>query len=102
MQQYEFEGLLFSDPVALAEGIFQPQLRNKFKDIRAEFKTPEDINDSPQTAPSKRILQFYPPYQKPLHGVLAAKAMGLETIRRECPRFNAWVSTLEALADSGP
>ena len=97
IQQYEFEGLLFSSPVALAQGISQPQLVNKFEAVRAAFATPEEINDSPRTAPSKRILQFHPPYQKPLHGVLAVKAMGLATIRRECPRFNAWVSRLEAL-----
>jgi hypothetical protein len=101
IQQYEFEGLLFSSPVALAQGISRPQLAKQFRDIREEFNTPEDINDSPHTAPSKRILQIHPPYQKPLHGVLAAKAMGLATIRRECPRFNAWVSKLEALGTGG-
>lgn len=101
IQQYEFEGLLFSDPVALAQGISQPQLAKQFRDIREEFNTPEDINDSPHTAPSKRILQIHQPYQKLLHGVLAAKAMGLKTIRHECPRFNAWVSRLEALGTGG-
>ena len=101
IQQYEFEGLLFSSPVALAQGISQPQLAKQFRDIREEFNTPEDINDSPHTAPSKRILQIHRPYQKLLHGVLAAKAMGLATIRRECPRFNAWGSRLEALGTGG-
>lgn len=102
IQQYEFEGLPFSDPAALAKGISQRQLASRFQEVRAAFATPEDINNSPQTAPSKRILQIYSSYQKPLHGVLAAKAMGLDIIRRECPRFKAWVSKLEALAESAP
>ncbi|MGC8541049.1 MAG: DUF4276 family protein [Phycisphaerae bacterium] len=101
IQQYEFEGLLFSDPVALAQGISQPQLANKFQAVRVAFATPEEINDSPHTAPSKRILQIHPPYQKLLHGVLAAKKIGFGTMRRECPRFNAWISRLEALGTGG-
>ncbi len=96
IQKYEFEGLLFSDPEKLAHAISQPQLQSEFQSIRGKG-TPEDINDSPQTAPSKRILRIYPPYEKPFDGVLAAKAIGLAVIRRECPRFNAWIERLEAL-----
>ena len=97
IQKYEFEGLLFSDPEKLAHAISQPQLQNEFQSIRAKFNTPEEINDSPETAPSKRIPQIYPPYEKLFHGVLAAKAIGLAVIRRECPRFNAWITRLESL-----
>lgn len=96
-QKYEFEGLLFSDPEKLAHAISQPQLQSEFQSIRAKFKTPEEINDSPETAPSKRILRYCPSYQKPYDGVLAAKAIGLAIIRRECPRFNAWITRLESL-----
>lgn len=52
---YEFEGLLFSDPQRFASGIDQLQLATAFSAIRKEFDTPEEINDSPMTAPSKRI-----------------------------------------------
>ena len=97
IQQYEFEGLLFSNPVAFAEGISRPQLAQALQEIRGNFPTPEDINDSPQTAPSKRVLRIHPGYQKPLHGVLAAKAIGLDTIRAECPRFHAWLTQIETL-----
>lgn len=102
VQRYEFEGLLFSNPAALAAGMSRPHLSAAFQEIRAGFQTPEDINDSPQTAPSKRILRLHPPYQKPTHGVLAAKAIGLEIIRRECPRFAAWVKQLESLGRQDP
>jgi hypothetical protein len=100
IQQYEFEGLLFSDPTGLANGISQPVLKQGFQAIREKFRTPEDINDSEQTAPSKRIKAVMSSYQKPLHGLLAAKAIGLGKIRAECPRFNNWLTKLENLAEN--
>src|SRR5438876_1067328 len=51
---HEFEGLLFSDCDALARGVGKKDLSHAFQQIRDEFDTPEEINDSPQTAPSKR------------------------------------------------
>lgn len=37
-------------------------------------------------------------YDKVLHGSLIAKRIGLAAIRAKCPRFDAWVRRLEALA----
>ncbi|KPC50408.1 DUF4276 family protein [Amantichitinum ursilacus] len=99
LQMYEFEGLLFSDPVALAQGTGDTRLAAPFQRIRAQFSTPEWINDSPHTAPAKRIQALFPSYDKPLHGVLAAREAGLDRIRAECRRFDAWLSRIEALAD---
>lgn len=93
---HEFEGLLFSDCVAFAKGIERPTLQGDFQRIRDQFETPEDINDSPQAAPSKRILNLIPGYQKPHFGVLAILSIGLESIRRECPHFNQWIERLES------
>jgi hypothetical protein len=95
---HEFEALLFSDPDRFASGIERPDLAAKFVAIRQEFITPEDINDSVETAPSKRIVGLVPEYQKPLFGPLAAIAIGLSTIRKECPHFNRWLERLESLA----
>lgn len=94
---HEFEGLLFSAPENMARAIGRADLAHHFRGIRRQFDSPEQINDSPQTAPSKRILAAFPGYQKPLMGNLAALEIGLETMRIECPLFNAWVSRLEAL-----
>lgn len=93
---HEFEGLLFSDCAAFSQAIGRPGLEAAFAKIRAGFPTPEEINDSPVTAPSKRVLDLVPGYEKPLLGSLAAIEIGLETIRRECPHFNDWISRLEA------
>jgi hypothetical protein len=94
---HEFEALLFSDPDRFAQGIGRDDLANQLRAIRQDFETPEDINDSPETAPSKRIKNLYPGYEKPLSGVVAAMEIGLAVIRRECPHFNGWLNCLEAL-----
>lgn len=68
VQMYEFEGLLFSDPDRLAQGICQTKLAKDFHAIRKNFNSPEEINDSPIQAPSKRIAALFPEYDKPIHG----------------------------------
>lgn len=100
VQMYEYEGLLFSDPSAFARGISKPQFANRFQSIRDNFQTPEDINDSPDTAPSKRILQIIQDYQKPIQGALGALEVGLSTMRHECVLFDEWLKRLELLAAS--
>ena len=94
LQLHEYEGLLFSDPPAFASAIRQPQLAQPFQAIRDRFPTPEDINDDATTAPSKRVLQAYPAYSKVIDGTLAARAVGIETMRRECPHFREWLERL--------
>jgi hypothetical protein len=98
LQLHEYEGLLFSDPASLANGLRQPGLAAQFQSIRTQFPTPEDINDDPNTAPSKRILRLHPAYRKPIDGTLAALAVGISAMRRECPHFNEWVERLESLS----
>ena len=98
---HEFEALLFSDCQRFAEGIGgRPQLARDLQNIRDQFDTPEHINDSPFTAPSKRIRALMPGYQKPLDGTNAALHIGLDTIRGQCPHFADWLSRLEHLLES--
>lgn len=94
---YEFEGLLFSDPTLMAKGMGESDKADQFKKIRDNFETPEHINDSPQTAPSKRIVGLVPGYNKVLHGNVAALDVTLGRIRQECPIFCAWLEKLESL-----
>jgi Domain of unknown function (DUF4276) len=99
LQLHEYEGLLFSDPPTLASGIGQQHLAAHFQTIRSAFPTPEDIDDSPNTAPSKRITDAYAAYSKPIDGLRAAQAIGVDRIRLECPHFREWLEQLQALAD---
>jgi len=82
---HEFEGLLFSDCAAFSRGIGRPDLESDFRRIRNQFVSPEEINDSPITAPSKRVEALMPGYEKPLFGTLAVLEIGLPQIRSECP-----------------
>ncbi len=95
---HEFEGLLFSDCSSFSRGIFRPDLEASFREIRERFANPEEINDSPETAPSKRLKKLVPGYEKPLLGVLAVLEIGLLRIRAECPHFDGWLRQLESRA----
>lgn len=97
LQLHEYEGLLFSDPPAFAAGIRQRKLTAPLQAIRNAFNTPEDINATPNGAPSKRVLSTYPSYRKVLDGTLAAQSVGIERMRQECPHFRDWLERLEAL-----
>jgi hypothetical protein len=92
---HEFEGLLFSDPVALASVIGSSA--SALTTIRQQFPTPEEINDSTETSPSKRLRLLVPYYNKRLGGERAAPAIGLQAIRDECPHFNEWLTRLERI-----
>ena len=94
---HEYEGLLFSDCEAFGRGIGRTDLIDKLQAIRDQFTTPEEINDSPETAPSKRIEKLVIGYQKPLLGTLAALEIGLPKIRAACPSFSSWLDQLETL-----
>lgn len=98
VQQYEFEGLLFSDVSAFAASTrASAGSLQALQMVRTRFPTPEDINDRSETAPSKRIAGAMPGYRKVVDGALIATETGLQAIRRECPRFSGWVERLTAL-----
>jgi len=97
IQMHEFEALLFSEPSALSEVMRDEASKKKLLEIRNEFSTPEEINDSPDMAPSKRVERIFRFYRKPLHGVLAAKRVTIEKMRLECPHFEIWLTALGAV-----
>jgi hypothetical protein len=68
-----------------------------FQKIRDKVKSPEEINDSKETAPSKRIENHCPSYDKVIDGILIIKEIGLHKIREQCPHFNSWLTRLEKL-----
>jgi hypothetical protein len=35
---------------------------------------------------------------KSIAGTMAARGIGIEAMRRECPHFNQWIENLQALA----
>lgn len=94
---HEFEGLLFSDPSAFGEWFDDQNLVDELSAIRNKVESPEEINDGLHTAPSKRILALCEGYNKVFHGTAISLEIGLDNIRKECPKFNEWMLTMEKL-----
>lgn len=95
---HEFEALLFSSPATIAAAFAMPNVEQKLLSIRAQFTSPEEIDDSPSTSPSSRLQSLYPQYSKPFYGTLIAGRIGLDEMRSACAHFNDWLVRLEALS----
>ena len=102
VQMYEFEGLLFSDISKFAWVMlddWNADYAAQLQAIRAAVDNPECINNSPSTAPSKRLQRIFgKSYDKVEHGALIAEDIGLATLRTQCPNFNEWLAWLESLS----
>ncbi|MDE6578210.1 MAG: DUF4276 family protein, partial [Muribaculaceae bacterium] len=98
MQIHEFESLLFSDI-----SIFKDNFEDKamefsiLEDAVREFENPEEINSRPTLAPSKRLIEAIPGYQKVNDGAYIADEIGLKKILDKCPLFSQWFLTLQSL-----
>ena len=95
ISMHEFEALLYSDPQTLAEQLGVAQA--KIDAILAECGEPEAIDDSPETAPSKRLATLSARFKKTSTGIAVARAIGLPVMRQQCPLFNGWLTTIEDL-----
>lgn len=94
IQLHEFEALLFSSNVGF-ETYFTEQQNNMTSSIIADYSNPEDINSSPENAPSKRLLHINPAYEKVIEGNLIALEIGISTILGKCKRFREWIENLK-------
>ena len=99
IQRHEFEALVIASLPSLRLLLDDEDDLAGVQQLEKELSShpPEDINDGEDTAPSKRLCERIPGYNKVLHGPLAIAGTGLSAIRQRCPRFNTWVSQLEAL-----
>ena len=101
IQMHEFEAILFSDIDILADVLARSKepdremVESGLRDIVEQFPNPEQINDDPASAPSKRIKAIAPHYRKVPDGNFAAKKIGLELMQRKCPLFKRWLGRLE-------
>lgn len=93
IQLHEFEALLFSSDKGFRKYFDEKDIVLLQKTIDC-YDNPEDINSSPEGAPSKRILKIIPDYDKVIYGNIIALEIGLGTIREKCPRFSNWLNTL--------
>ena len=99
VQLHEFEALLFADLKALAEVRFDvpAQQMQILENCLLKIKNPELINNGEETAPSKRIMECIPHYNKVTDGVSALELVGVEKLRESCTHFSSWIGKIEAL-----
>lgn len=99
--RHEMETLLFANPEQGFE-LEKDEIREEVLKICAEIPNIEDINCTPQGAPSKRLIQIYEnhnqKYDKVAIGVDIAELTGIEMILQKCPRFKSWIDKLIQVA----
>lgn len=91
---HEFETLLFCKPEVLAEGlgIATKMVEDTIKEFNGDL---ERINNSKETAPSKRLEKWMPSYKKTVNGIPIAEKIGIDQMRSSVPQFDKWLSALE-------
>ena len=90
---HEFEALLFSEPQGF-EHIANDRIVKQLQVIRNSAETPEHINNSAETAPSKRIQNVVNGYSKVRQGIIVAKYIGIDKMMSECKHFSAWINKI--------
>jgi len=97
IQLHEFETFILVDPDRLLS--MYPDGQTGINRLKREIENciPEEINESPETAPSKRIIKYLPDYegQKAQVGPMVAEEIGITTLRNKCDHFNEWITKLE-------
>jgi len=93
---HEFEALLLTQVNAFEKHKHADDDLQPLYAIR-DTTAPEDINETPSGAPSKRIKSVIPRYKKLVDGIPIAHTIGLDTIRNACPHFDGWLKKLERL-----
>ena len=98
-QLHEFEALLLSDPQKLDSQFDNSTGIRRLVNMVAGFDSPELINDGNNTAPSKRIIDEIPEYErmKPSAAPIVAEKIGLPTLRLKSKHFGEWLCRLETL-----
>lgn len=100
IQLHEFETLVFACMKALKTVFFDDNDTIPWKildDVISQHGNVELINNSIETAPSKRLEKCIKSYDKVYSGIQALQQTDFKTIRRKCKHFDAWVSKLEQL-----
>jgi hypothetical protein len=96
VSMHETEALYFSDPACLASNLGVSQ--QSIDAILSECGEPEQINDSPDTAPGKRLAKLASRFKKTTTGITIAEQIGIPKMREACPIFDAWIERISTLA----
>jgi len=95
IQRHELEALMFSSREGFELVIDDGRKLQQIDQILDQYANPEDINNSPETAPSKRLARIFG-YDKVDDGELIFGMMTIESILEKCRRFAEWVKMIES------
>lgn len=103
IQLHEFEALCFCD-ISKMKSLYpeaKKQIDQLAKVLDLYNGNPELINNSPQTAPSKRIVSNIEQsgkyrYNKPWAGVKVTGDIGIDVILKMCRHFREWIALLRS------
>lgn len=105
IQLHEFEALVFAGLDKL-KAQYAPDRKldkaiSKLENALEQHNgNPEEVNDSPVTAPSKRIIAAFTSlhnYNKKMTGPDVAKAIGISNLKIKCVHFAQWIGKVEAI-----
>lgn len=98
IQLHEFESLIFSDLEKLKKIYLGSENASNIDNLIRDVKDtkPELINNSFETAPSKRLERAIP-YRKGSGVVLVMQEIGIEKMLKSCTHFSEWVNQLMKL-----
>lgn len=94
ISMHEFEALLFSESRILATEL---GVDVSLIDSILNRYSPEEINNSANTAPSKHLASLMPRYKKTITGIAIAEKIGIDKMRQACPLFDQWLQEIENL-----
>ena len=104
IQLHEFEALIFCGIDFLLDLYPRSDKQcHALKTILSNVRSPELINDKPETAPSKRIIREIEEkgnysYNKPKTGKYVTEKVGIDNLRAKCPHFDKWIARILSAA----
>lgn len=93
IQRHELEALMFSGREGFDLVIDDSGKLKQIDQILEAYDNPEDINNSPDTAPSKRLIKIFG-YDKTADGELIFDMLGIDRMLSKCPRFAEWIDKI--------
>lgn len=100
---HEFEALLFCDEQVISKHLSVDI--SSVNKITSQFDSPEHINNSRETAPSKRLEKLaqlaQTHFKKTVIGIQIAQDIEIDKMREKCKLFNEWLTHLEKLKPLG-
>jgi len=94
IQRHELEAIMFSSREGFELVIDDHRKLQQIDKILFQYTNPEDINNSPETAPSKRLEKIFG-YDKVDDGELILNMLTIDSILEKCPRFAEWINKIE-------